>query len=223
MGDLAADLPGTGPAAIAGDTPTDSRTAFLNAPTDRQTVTEDRLAAPASPFILQAGTLIPAALITGIRTDLPGQITAQVTENVYDSLTGRYLLIPQGARLVGEYDSGVSAGQRRVLLVWTRLILPDGTSLVLDRLQGADVSGYAGLEDRVDRHWWGLAQAAALPTLLNIGADLATDESDNRGAIVRPCPRGLPPLERKLPVTQTRQLLLAARHNSGRDGPALSL
>ena len=148
-------------------------------------MTEDRLAAPASPFILQAGTIIPAALITGIRSDLPGQITAQVTENVYDSPTGRYLLIPQGARLVGEYDSGISAGQRRVLLVWTRLILPDGTSLVLERLQGADVSGYAGLEDRVDRHWWGLAQAAALSTLLNIGAGFATDESDSIATALR--------------------------------------
>lgn len=182
---LAADLPQTGPAAIAGDMPADSRSAFLNAPTDRQTVTEDRLAVPASPFILQAGTIIPAALITGIRSDLPGQITAQVTENVYDSPTGRYLLIPQGTRLVGDYDSGVSAGQRRVLLVWTRLILPDGTSLVLERLQGADVSGYAGLEDRVDRHWWGLAQAAALSTLLNIGAELAIDESDSIATALR--------------------------------------
>ena len=184
-GGLAAGLPGPSPADIAGAMPEDSLTAFLNAPTDRQTVTEDRLAAPASPFILQAGTIIPAALITGIRSDLPGQITAQVTENVYDSPTGRYLLIPQGARLVGEYDSGISAGQRRVLLVWTRLILPDGTSLVLERLQGADVSGYAGLEDRVDRHWWGLAQAAALSTLLNIGAELATDESDSIATALR--------------------------------------
>jgi type IV secretion system protein TrbI len=179
MGDLGASMPRTGPVGPSGAMSEDSRTAFLDAPTDRQTVTQDRLAAPASPFILQAGTIIPAALITGIRSDLPGQITAQVTENVYDSPTGRYLLIPQGARLVGEYDNGISAGQRRVLLVWTRLILPDGSSLVLERLQGADVSGYAGLEDRVDRHWWGLAKVAALSTLLNIGAELATDESDS--------------------------------------------
>jgi type IV secretion system protein TrbI len=185
MGDLGASLPGTGPVGPSGAMSEDSRTAFLDAPTDRQTVTQDRLAAPASPFILQGGTIIPAALITGIRSDLPGQITAQVTENVYDSPTGRYLLIPQGARLVGEYDSGISAGQRRVLLVWTRLILPDGTSLVLERLQGADVSGDAGLEDRVDRHWWGLAQAAGLSTLLNIGAELATDESDSIATALR--------------------------------------
>jgi type IV secretion system protein TrbI len=135
----------------------DSQDAFLNATIDRQVISPDRLAAPASPFILQAGTIIPAALITGIRSDLPGQITAQVTENVYDTPAGRYLLIPQGSRLAGEHDNGMSAGQRRVLLVWTRLILPDRASLVLERLQGADASGYAGLEDRVDRHWWGLA------------------------------------------------------------------
>ena len=185
MGDLGASMPGTGPVGPSGAMSEDSRTAFLDAPTDRQTVTQDRLAAPASPFILQGGTIIPAALITGIRSDLPGQITAQVTENVYDSPTGRYLLIPQGARLVGEYDSGISAGQRRVLLVWTRLILPDGSSLVLERLPGADASGYAGLEDRVNRHWWGLAQAAALSTLLNIGPELATDESDSIATALR--------------------------------------
>ncbi|NJM82386.1 MAG: TrbI/VirB10 family protein [Tabrizicola sp.] len=185
LGDLPVDGPQTGRYGMPEATPEDSRTAFLDAPTDRQTVTPDRLADPASPFILQAGTIIPAALITGIRSDLPGQITAQVTENVYDSPTGRYLLIPQGARLIGEYDSGISAGQRRVLLVWTRLILPDGSSLVLERLQGTDASGYAGLEDRVDRHWWGLAQAAALSTLLNIGAELATDESDSIATALR--------------------------------------
>jgi type IV secretion system protein TrbI len=182
---LPPSVPGGIPEGMASADDTDSQDAFLNAPIDRQVVSADRLAAPASPFILQAGTIIPAALITGIRSDLPGQITAQVTENVYDSPTGRYLLIPQGSRLIGEYDNGVSAGQRRVLLVWTRLILPDGASLVLERLPGADAGGYAGLEDRVDRHWWGLAKAAGLSTLLNIGAELATDESDSIASAVR--------------------------------------
>jgi type IV secretion system protein TrbI len=183
--DFAPGLPAAGQDGTSPILSEDSQDAFLNAPIDRQVVSPDRLAPPASPFILQAGTIIPAALITGIRSDLPGQITAQVTENVYDSPTGRYLLIPQGARLVGEYDSGISAGQRRVLLVWTRLIRPDGSSLVLERLQGADGSGYAGLKDQVNRHWWGLAQAAALSTLLNIGAELATDESDTIATALR--------------------------------------
>ena len=93
---------------------------------------------PASPFVVQAGTIIPAALITGIRSDLPGQITAQVTENIFDTPTGRARLIPQGAKLIGIYDSQVAFGQSRVLLVWTRLIMPNGRSIVLERQQGAD-------------------------------------------------------------------------------------
>ena len=153
-------------------------TAFLNGPVDRQTVAPDRVAPPASPYILQAGAVIPAALITGIRSDLPGQITAQVTENVYDSPTGSLLLIPQGTRIIGQYDDGVTFGQRRVLLVWNRLILPGGRSIVLERLPGADASGYAGLEDGVDYHWWDLMKAAGLSTLLAVGAELATSDED---------------------------------------------
>jgi type IV secretory pathway VirB10-like protein len=105
-----------------------------------------------SPFVVQAGTIIPAALITGIRSDLPGQITAQVTESVFDSPTGRAKLIPQGARLIGVYDSQVAFGQSRVLLVWTRLIMPNGRSIVLERQQRTDAAGYSGLEDEVDNH-----------------------------------------------------------------------
>ena len=153
-------------------------TAFLNGPVDRQTVAPDRVAPPASPYILQAGAVIPAALITGIRSDLPGQITAQVTENVYDSPTGSLLLIPQGTRIIGQYDDGVTFGQRRVLLVWNRLILPGGRSIVLERLPGADASGYAGLEDGVDYHWWDLMKAAGLSTLLAVGTELATSDED---------------------------------------------
>ncbi|WP_186398121.1 TrbI/VirB10 family protein [Stappia sp. P2PMeth1] len=156
----------------------DRHTAFLNGPFDRQTVALDRVMPPASPYILQAGSVIPAAMITGIRSDLPGQITAQVTENVYDSPTGSLLLIPQGTRIIGQYDDGVTFGQRRVLLVWNRLILPDGRSIVLERLPGADASGYAGLEDGVDYHWWDLMKAAGLSTLLAVGAELATSDED---------------------------------------------
>jgi type IV secretion system protein VirB10 len=156
----------------------DRHAAFLNGPVDRQTVAPDRVAPPASPYILQAGSVIPAALITGIRSDLPGQITAQVTENVYDSPTGSLLLIPQGTRIIGQYDAGVTFGQRRVLLVWNRLILPGGRSIVLERLPGADASGYAGLEDGVDYHWWDVMKAAGLSTLLGVGAELATDDED---------------------------------------------
>ena len=156
----------------------DRHTTFLNGPVDRQTVALDRIMAPASPYILQAGAVIPAAMITGIRSDLPGQITAQVTENVYDSPTGSLLLIPQGTRIIGQYDAGVTFGQRRVLLVWNRLILPNGRSIVLERQPGADASGYAGLEDGVDYHWWDLMKAVGLSTLLGIGSELATDDED---------------------------------------------
>jgi type IV secretion system protein VirB10 len=157
----------------------DRKTAFLNASVDRRTVSPDRLTRPASPYVVQAGTVIPAALITGIRSDLPGQITAQVTEAVYDGPTGQYLLIPQGAKLIGQYDSSVAFGQSRVLLVWTRLIMPNGTSIVLERQPGADTEGYAGLEDGVDYHWGELLKAAVLSTLLSVGAEAGTSDSEN--------------------------------------------
>lgn len=156
-----------------------SRRAFLNGVTDRRTISSERLAPPASPYVVQAGTLISAALITGLRSDLPGQVTAQVTENVYDSPTGRILLIPQGSRLIGDYDDQVGFGQRRVLLAWTRLILPDGRSIVLEREPAGDAAGFAGLEDRVDEHWGALAKAAGLSTLLSFGAQLAADDSSS--------------------------------------------
>jgi type IV secretion system protein TrbI len=157
----------------------DRKTAFLTASTDKRTVSPDRLEAKASPYVVQAGTVIPAALITGIRSDLPGQITAQVTEAVYDSPTGKYLLIPQGARLIGQYDSSVAFGQSRILLVWTRLIMPDGTSIVLERQPGADTEGHAGLEDEVDNHWGMLFKAAVLSTLLSVGAEAGTGSDEN--------------------------------------------
>jgi len=157
--------------------------AFLGRSVDRRTVSPDRLQAPPSPYVVQAGTVIPAALVTGLRSDLPGQITAQVTSHVYDSPSGRYLLIPQGSRLLGEYDSRVAAGQSRVLLVWTRLILPDGRSLVLERQPGADAAGHAGLEDGVDNHWGRVFLAAGLATILNIGLEMGDDDDPVAEAI----------------------------------------
>ena len=153
--------------------------AFLNASADRRTTAPDRVMASASPFVLQAGSVIPAALITGIRSDLPGQITAQVTQHIYDSPTGQILIVPQGTRIIGDYSNDVGFGQRRILLVWNRLIFPNGRSLVLERQPGADTQGYAGLEDGVDYHWWDLAKAAGLSTLLSVSAQLAVND-DNR-------------------------------------------
>src|SRR6185312_7635155 len=95
-----------------------------------------------SPYTLAAGSVISASLITGIRSDVPGLVTAQVTENTYDSATGRILLIPQGARLIGNYDSVVAFGQKRALVVWQRIIMPDGSSVRLDNEPAADPSGY---------------------------------------------------------------------------------
>lgn len=157
----------------------DRKLAFVNASVDRRTTSPDRLAKPASSFVVQAGTVIPAALLTGIRSDLPGQITAQVTENVFDTPTGRFCLVPQGARLIGIYDSQISFGQSRVLLVWTRLIMPNGRSVVLERQPGADTAGYAGLEDEIDNHWRKLFKAAALSTLLGVGTELGSTGNDS--------------------------------------------
>lgn len=166
----------------------DRKLAFVNAPADRRTMSPDRLEQPASRYVLQAGAVIPAALITGIRSDLPGQITAQVTESVYDSPTGKFLLIPQGSKLIGVYDSQIAFGQSRVLLVWNRLILPDGRSIVLERQPGADASGYSGLEDEVDHHWLRLTGAAALSTILGVGTQLGTTGDEN--ALIQALRRG---------------------------------
>ena len=170
----------------------DRKLAFVNAPVDRRTTSPDRLVRPPSPFVVQAGTVIPAALITGIRSDLPGQITAQVTEAVFDTPTGRIRLIPQGARLIGTYDSQVAFGQSRVLLVWTRLIMPNGRSIVLQRQPGADLAGYSGLEDEVDNHWKELLGAAALSTLLAVGTEVTagTDVNNTNSAIIQALRRG---------------------------------
>lgn len=153
--------------------------AFLERASDRRTVSAERLTGLASPSILQAGSVIPAALITGIRSDLPGLVTAQVTQNVYDSPTGRILLIPQGSRLIGDYDADVAFGQRRILLAWNRLILSDGRSIVLERQPASDPRGFAGLQDGTDYHWRGVLKAALVSTLLGAGSELGSDDDGN--------------------------------------------
>ncbi len=151
--------------------------AFVNAPVDSAIYSSQRLQTPKSAYELMAGSVIAAALVTGINSDLPGQVVAQVTEDVYDTITGRTLLIPQGTRLVGKYDSQVGYGQERILLIWTRLIMPDGSSIVLDNLPATDPRGYAGLEDGTDYHTWRLLKGVALSTLLGVGSALATNGS----------------------------------------------
>jgi type IV secretion system protein VirB10 len=158
----------------------DRKQSFIDRHDDSRIYASTDLQIPRSPYQLTGGiAIIPAALVTGINSDLPGDIVATVTENVYDSVTGQHLLIPQGSWLHGQYDSQVAYGQRRVLMVWTRLTLPDGASIVLDRLRGVDVSGYAGLEDRVDWHWRRIFAGAAVSTLLGAGAELASPRQSN--------------------------------------------
>ena len=133
----------------------------------------------ASPYMVSAGSVIAASLITGLNSDLPGTVTAQVTQHLFDTATGRILLIPQGARLIGKYDSVVAFGQRRALVVWQRLMLPDGSSLRLDNMPATDPSGYAGLADKVDFHSWSLLKGVAIATLLGVGSELTiSGESD---------------------------------------------
>ncbi|GAO23951.1 TPA: TrbI/VirB10 family protein [Burkholderia contaminans] len=146
-----------------------------------ETRNSGNLQMPTSPYQVMAGTVIAAALVTGIKSDLPGDVIATVTEPVYDTATGRFLLIPQGSRIVGKYNSQVSFGQSRVQMVWNRIILPDTSSLTLDNLVGTDPAGYAGLEDEVDRHWGRLFAGAALTTLLGVGAELAAPENRQNG------------------------------------------
>jgi type IV secretion system protein VirB10 len=154
---------------------------------DPRTTSVERLQAPVSPYILQAGAIIPAALVTGLKSDAPGVAIAQVTQDVFDSLGGGVLLIPAGARLVGDYDAQVQSGQSRLRVVWTRLILPTGRSIVLDKLPGADAQGMAGLQDGVDRHGGRILAAAGLSTLLAIGAEAgsSSEESDLVRAVRR--------------------------------------
>ncbi len=172
---------GAGPASTAAQSndPTaiqnrqDQKEAFMANGGDAATSNTSSLQAPASPYTVMAGTIIPAALVTGINSDLPGEIIAEVTQPVYDTATGRYLLIPQGSRLIGRYDSQVAFGQQRVLLVWLRLVLPDTSSVALDKLPGIDPAGYAGLEDGVDWHWGRILTGAVLSTMLGVGSELA--------------------------------------------------
>lgn len=149
------------------------KTDFVGALDTAGDLNPHQLTAAPSPYLLSAGSVIPASLITGLRSDLPGLVTAQVTERVYDSPTGHILLIPQGARLVGSYDSVVAFGQKRALIVWQRIMLPDGSSLRIDNVPATDASGYAGLQDKVDFHTWTLLKGVVLSTLLGVSSELA--------------------------------------------------
>jgi type IV secretion system protein VirB10 len=153
--------------------------AFVNQRNDGEPVNPHRLRGPASPWQLDAGSVIAASLVTGLNSDLPGMVVAQVTQNAYDSRTGRTLLVPQGARLIGRYDSVVAFGQSRALLIWQRMVLPDGSSISLDNMPATDSAGYAGVADRVDFHTWRLLKGIGMSTLLGVGTQLSLGSSES--------------------------------------------
>lgn len=155
-----------------------AKTAFLETANRSAGVNPYGIRVPASPNIVMAGTVISAALITGLNSDLPGTVLAQVTSDVHD-LTGRVILIPQGTRLIGKYDSTVSFGQSRALIVWQRLIWPDGRSLDIDNVPASDVSGYAGLYDQVSFHTASLLKGIGLSTLLGLTGELGNDSDED--------------------------------------------
>ncbi|MBS0359332.1 MAG: hypothetical protein JSS53_08695 [Proteobacteria bacterium] len=154
--------------------------AFLSASRmDHASVLLSRVKEPLSPYELKAGSVIPGILMTGLDSDLPGQIVGQVLSNVYDTRSGKYLLVPQGARLVGLYDSSLSYGDVRVLVVWQRIIFPNGESLHLEGMPGVDLSGYAGFEDEVNNHYGKILGAVMLSSVLSSGAQLSQPVMNN--------------------------------------------
>jgi type IV secretion system protein VirB10 len=167
--------PSAGLALDPGRDPSDAgrKLDFVHATDGQSVYNPHQIQDPVSPYEVMAGTLISASLITGLDSDLPGLVVAQVTQNVFDTVSGKILLIPQGSRLVGTYDSVVAFGQSRALLVWQRIIMPDGSSIQIDNLPATDSAGYSGLEDQVDFHTWALIKGVAISTLLGVGSQLA--------------------------------------------------
>jgi type IV secretory pathway VirB10-like protein len=127
------------------------------------------LKAPESPYLITAGSVIPAVLISGINSELPGPILAQVRENVFDTATGRWVLIPQGSKLIGAYKTDAAYGQERVQIGWKRLIFPNASSMDIPEMPGADDAGYAGLSDQVNNHYLKAFGTAALLSVISAG------------------------------------------------------
>jgi type IV secretion system protein VirB10 len=150
--------------------------------TTEQNTLKARREPPVTPYELRAGAVIPAVMIGGINSDLPGQLLAQISSNVYDTAAGRLILIPQGSKLLGTYDSGVTTGQERVLVAWTRIIFPDGSALDLGRMPGADEAGYAGLHDQVNNHFWKIWSNALLLSAFSAGIQLSQGNGNNQSS-----------------------------------------
>jgi type IV secretion system protein TrbI len=176
---LSGRAPGASPAATPSGDAQDRKAAFVANSSRQPTINSGRVMPAVGSYIVSAGSTIAAALITGLSSDLPGQVVAQVTEDVFDSVSGQTRLIPQGTRLIGAYDARVTYGQSRALVVWTRMIFPDGRSIDLDRMIGTDAGGQSGFADRVNNHTGKLLMAGLLSTLFGVGANAATAGGDN--------------------------------------------
>ncbi|WP_025998169.1 TrbI/VirB10 family protein [Xanthomonas phaseoli] len=148
---------------------------------DRWKLDQD-MQVPRSRFEVRAGGVIPGVMISGVNSDLPGQIMGQVSQDVYDTATGKYLLIPQGTRLVGTYNSNVAYGQSAVLIAWQRLVFPDGKALDISAMPGADTAGYAGFRDQVNNHYVRIFTSALLMSGVTAAASYATDRNSNTGS-----------------------------------------
>jgi type IV secretion system protein VirB10 len=158
----------------------DKKVAFLSPSTEIEPYLQKPYLHPLSPYQVNAGTFIPAALITGLNSDTPGDVVAVVTESVYDTANGQFLLIPQGTKVYGKYDSRVAYGQTRAVVGWDRLIFPNGRSIIISRMVGTDGAGQAGLADEVDNHYGKLIAGALISTLISFGGNLAREDADFR-------------------------------------------
>ncbi|CDZ42341.1 Conjugal transfer protein TrbI [Neorhizobium galegae bv. officinalis] len=154
-----------------------SKEDFFNADLKDLGYLPNRVVPQQSLYELKRGSVIPATLITGINSDLPGRITAQVSQNIYDSASGHRLLIPQGTKLFGRYDSKVSFGQSRVLVVWSDIIFPNGSTLQIGGMAGTDAEGYGGFKDKVNNHYLKTFGSAVMIALIGTGIDMAVPQS----------------------------------------------
>ena len=148
-------------------------------PNESEWTLDSQMATPSSPYELKTGFVLPATMVTGINSDLPGKIIAQVSQNVYDTATGKHLLIPQGTRLWGTYSSNVAFGQERVLVAWNRLVFPDGKSLDIGEMPGATGAGYSGFKDQVNNHYFRLFGSALLMSAIVGGISYSQDRNND--------------------------------------------
>ena len=179
--DLAARPGGSGAPATSGNLTArddanrqDDKADFVGKARDTDFTLHASVESPRSPYTLFAGTILPCVLTQGINSDLPGQIGCMISQNVYDTVTGRHLLLPQGTKAIGTYDSRIAYGQERVLVVWTRLLRPDGSTLSLEGMPGTDLSGFAGLTGHVNNHYVRLLAGVVLGSLIGASAQIAT-------------------------------------------------